>query len=146
MLRVSLAAYILLLSLTGPNPCCCTLARFVSNSTTWARARSHGNTQLSGCCCHKPGFDLRSGPRTPISNDRGKRCPCAKNLCHAIVPQPVELTDDMVRLGLDELPDEVRSHFFVAGNMLADVSRPDDIPPLLLSGRDLRIAICSWCC
>ena len=36
--------------------------------------------------------------------------------------------------------------FSVAGNMLADVSRPDDTPPLLLSGRDLRISICSWCC
>ncbi len=154
MLRATLAAYMLLLSLTGPNPCCCTLARFAVMSTAWARKGDTWSTQRRGCCGRQLvyGFakalgQFQSESRLPISNGPSSCCPCNKNLCHAIPSQSIALLHDLAPSGLDELIlDLACPHSFALTPVVVEAHRSDQPPRLARSGREIRIDICSWHC
>lgn len=154
MLRISLAAYLLLLSLTGPNPCCCTLARFAVMSTAWARKGDAWSPPTSSCCCRqlvydsqKTGAPSHSESQLPISSGPGNHCKCNKNLSHAVPSQSIVSLDNLVRSDLDELIFNLACpHSLVLTPVIAELHRSDQPLPLARSGREIRIDICSWHC
>lgn len=96
MTRYFLAAYMLLLSVCGPNVCCCSLARM----TSFIRSRSQlsNDTQSSLNCCSfeccqgtsEAGFNDDDAPRRDgLSNEPAQRhrCKC-KQLANAADPRP----------------------------------------------------------
>lgn len=154
MFRVIFAAYLLLLSLTGPVPCCCTLGRFVALATSWVKMSEHKRVQAPACCCHRrhsgtseeqqSGHDSKS--RAPSPGDPNPRCSCERNLCNAgPTRQPVFVVDQS-RSWLDVTSDLPATSWLQVKDFLAANVNRDNPPPGVRSGREIRIDIHSWRC
>lgn len=156
MCRFVLAAYMLLLSLTGPTSCCCSLARFAATITTLGNLGEPARLQVPGCCqspselagaenrrADGPGSDHgQPGPKLP-----SHRCKCVKNLCGGVPSQKLEVVIDQSRSLVDDLwLDLAAPLLLVADELLTPVAYFADTPPALLSGREIRVALCSWRC
>ena len=154
MSRYALAAYMLLLSLTGPNPCCCTLARFAALTTSWARTGENHGVQWPACCQGSLTSDSDdkqnespSGGRLPASKGPTERCQCEKSLCNAVPSPSTEFTIEMTRSWLDDLALNLAAPLMLeAGDYFAVAVYPDGTPPATRSGREIRVALHSWQC
>ena len=154
MFRYALAAQMLLLSLTGPNPCCCTLARFVAVATSWARTGEDKGVQTLGCCQRPLASDsdekqdeAQSGGRRPSPKGPTERCQCEKSLCNGVPTQSVEVVLEQSRSWLDDLTLNLAAPLRLeAGDFFAFAVPPEGIPPAARSGREIRIALHSWQC
>ena len=154
MFRYALVAYMLLLSLTGPNPCCCTLARFAALTTAWARTGENREVQWASCCQEQLASDSDdkqnespSGSPSPDSKLPTERCQCEKSLCN-VVPSPnTEFTIELHRSWLDDQTLTVATpRMLEAGADFSRVLSPDGTPPAARSGREIRVALHSWQC
>ncbi len=154
MFRYSLAAYMLLLSLMGPNPCCCTLARFAALTTSWARTGESQGVRWASCCQTQLASDSDdkqsespSGGRLPASKGPTERCKCVKSLCNAVPSPNTDFTIEMTRSWLGELALNLATPLILeAGDFFAMVGHPDGTPPAARSGREIRVALHSWQC
>jgi hypothetical protein len=152
MIRVTLFAYMLLLSLTGPSPCCCTLAQFVSSATAYLRDVDEVSFP-SGGCCHQcvPERDS-SGPHESSNNERrgsdcaGDDCHCPKSVLNGVTflfdANSVALrnSDDNVFLDSANWAGHVR---LIQRADSLRVSPPESAMP---SGRQMRVVLHSWRC
>ncbi len=149
MFRVVLAAYYLLLALAGPTPCCCSLSRLMTTITACVSSSDAVRFAWSDCCAptlddraENSSDDSEESPTAPLQ----QRCECVKNSLCAIPERGIVLPasdSDMLMeflllASLNELPTVVVED----GWLGSDVGTP----PLLKSGRALRIALCSWRC
>lgn len=154
MFRIALAAYMLLLSLTGPSPCCCKLARVAVTIASLGNVGEPAKLQVPGCCqgqlggaenkrADGPGSDDgQPGPKPP-----SHRCKCVKNLCGGVPSQRLEVVIDQSRSLVDDLwLGHVAPLVLVADELLTPVAYFSDTPPAPLSGREIRVALCSWRC
>ena len=154
MFRSALAAYMLLLSLTGPNPCCCTFARFAALTTSWARTGESQGVQWASCCQRQVASDSNekqnespSGGRLPASKGPTERCKCEKSLCNAVPSPSTEFTIEMNRSWLDDLTLNLATPLMrEAGDDFSMMVSPDGTPPAARSGREIRVAFHSWQC
>lgn len=153
MLRYALVAYILLLSLTGPNPCCCTLARFVELTMSWV---SHGHSAEIPCsaCCREQfaGTSTNVGDESqqlgwlPRSEGQSKRCQCDKSLCNAVPSQSSGLSGNQSCSSLDKLTLNLAGLLLLeVGEFSATEMYPGGSDPAH-SGREIRILNHSWQC
>ncbi len=153
MLRYALAAYILLLSLTGPNPCCCTLARAAEMAMSWVRTGTSRGIQCSACCQEQfvsalTNIEDESQPSgwLPRSEDPSKRCQCEKNLCNAVSSQSSGLSGHQSCSSLDELTLNLAAPLLLeVGEFSATEMYPGGTAPAR-SGRKIRIINQSWRC
>lgn len=149
MFRAVLAAYYLLLALAGPSPCCCSLSRLTT--TIAACVESSKTVRSTGSDCCTPSLNSRAENSTDDSEEspiapQHHRCECLKNAVCAIPERGIVLpaSDSGLLMGalllasLNELPT-----IFIQRDVLDSDS---STPPLLKSGRMLRIALCSWRC
>jgi hypothetical protein len=153
MLRATLVAYMLLLSLTGPDPCCCTLVRFAMMSTAWGRTSDDSSVPKRGCCCRRlvanDRRDLRGltwlGLLSSNSSGTNDCCHCKKNLCQAAPSENVPFAS--ARTDLEELIlDSACLHLLSVSLGDAEVHPRQEPPRLRPSGREIRIRMCSWHC
>lgn len=154
MFRYVLATYMLLLSLTGPNPCCCTLARFAALTTAWARTGDGQKVPWASCCQGQLTSDSDdkqnespAGGRLPASKLPTERCKCEKSLCNAVPSPSTDFTIEMTRSWLDDLALNLAAPLMrEAGDFFAMAVHPDGTPPAARSGREIRVALHSWQC
>ena len=154
MFRYTLAAYMLLQSLTGPSPCCCTLARFVAVATSWARTGEDKGVQSFACCqgpfasdSDEQQDESQSGDRQPRPKGPTNRCKCEKSLCNGVPTQSLEVVIEQSRSWLDDLTLNLAAPLMLeAGDFFAVVVYPGGTPPAARSGREIRVAFHSWQC
>lgn len=154
MFRFLLVGYLLLAAIAGNHPCCCSAARWLGWVQTWGGASDVVHPPISTCC--SSGAQLRSaitrralkaGPLTcEMGRSGGANCQCQSGPCQGVVPQPVPVPD-----GLAECSEPLPELFGLVGirPMQGPVTRRGKAvftPPPLLSGRSLRMALCSWHC
>lgn len=153
MLRHALATYILLLSLTGPNPCCCTLARFADLMTSCLVTCDSRGEPCAVCCQGQFGgaatnSEDQSQPACCLPGSEGpaKRCHCEKTLCNAAPSQNSRLNNEQSRSVPDALtlalaaPPVSQAGEFSTAEMFAGGT------DALRSGREIRIENQSWLC
>ena len=154
MFRYVLAANMLLLSLTGPNPCCCTLYRLVAVTTSWARTGGHSEVHGLSCCQQQfsdeldpQQSDAQPCQELPASKGPTKRCKCDKSFCNPIPSQSITFTFDLNRTWSDDLTLNLATSLMVElGDFSAIDVPPNGTPPAPRSGRDTRVALHSWQC
>lgn len=154
MFRCALAANMLLLSLTGPNPCCCTLGRFVAVITSWARTGEDRGVQGLVCCqrqlsdeSDEQQNDPQSGRGLPASKGPTEQCKCEKSLCSAVPAPSTNFTIELNRSWLDDLTLNLATPLMLeVGDCFAMAVHPSGTPPAARSGRDTRVALHSWQC
>ena len=149
MFRYALATYMLMLSLTGPNPCCCTLARFAALTTAWARTGDNQGVQWASCCQQQLASDSDDKQEKAPSHSRlpTERCKCEKSLCNTVPSPNTDFTIEMNRSWLDDLALNLAAPLMrEAGDFFAMVVHPDGTPPAARSGREIRVALHSWQC
>lgn len=144
MLRCLLTLVLLLITLTGVTPCCCSLARISREISSLINAKSVATTAKPSCC------QTRNLPQRESEQDQTpvpKPCQCAKTSCQSLPPDPLAITLETSRLAWDVIVYDFRPTLeeFVVDSLQseADVSRTG---PPSLTGRQLRIAHCSWRC
>lgn len=152
MPRYLLTAYMLLLSLTGPNPCCCTMARFASAIVT--AVNGNANIVPMSCCRgqvlrlqdQQLGSDGSKGQHNP--NPSGKHCKCEKSLCTWTSSEKLEVVVDSTGSWLSHLCLALSSPaLFDSSDLSTETSYASEPPwSAAPSGREVRIAICSWRC
>ena len=145
MYRVVFASYLLVLSLTGPSPCCCTLARVAAAVGSWTGIDQ--SRQWDSCCCSCPisgtaSRDLSGGQHQHPT----KPCQCER-LCSLVPSEKVAVPLDHTRVCLDSVAD-VSSWTMPDLALRADRSGALELSPpeTQPSGRALRIALGSWLC
>lgn len=150
MFRVVLAIYVLMLSLMGPSPCCCSVARVARTILSTMEIGENSEFQWPACC--QEGSDDTesgdSGDQSPFHSHRsGDHCKCVQSTCRALPTPPTEYTVDMSRSWLDHLILDVGSPVLseVVCSYPAD-HQPDEVLQALSSGREIRIELCSWVC
>lgn len=157
MFRYALAAYMLVLSLTGPNPCCCTLSRLVAMTTSWARTSDGQQVQWPSCCQEQVASNSDNKPDQPQSccrlpgspGSKGptERCKCEKSLCNAVPAPNTEFTIELNRSWWDELAVNLATPLMLeAGDLMTTAVQPDVAPFAIRSGREIRIELHSWRC
>lgn len=154
MLRIVLATYMLLLSLTGPSPCCCKLARVAATIASLGNVGEPAKLQVPGCCQGQwAGAENRrgDGPKShdgqPGPQNPANHCKCVKNLCGGAPSERLEFVIDQSRSLVDDLwLDHAAPLALVADELLMPVAYFADTPPAPLSGREIRVALCSWRC
>jgi hypothetical protein len=135
MFRAVLAIYLLLLSLTGPSPCCCTMARFAAIVISAADAGQQPPACCGGLLTGKS--QSQDNQQTPIPLD--KHCKCVKSVCANSSPQKLEVVIDASWSWLDHLCLELSSTSPLDPVDFASATAH-------FTGRDLRVALCSWRC
>ena len=161
MSRYLLAAYMLLLSVAGPNVCCCSLARLAGFISSGGQ-QSHGSGfQLSDCCvlncCQSPFQDAstdepsNSERSDGVANEKAPahHCKCG-NLANASDPRPpaefvIELNRSWV-LAIQHMPLSVTMPTTLDSGTPLGLALSDDAPHLSRSGREIRIDLHSWRC
>lgn len=149
MFRYALATYMLMLSLTGPNPCCCTFARFAALATSWAGTGENQGVQWASCCQQQLASDSDDKEDKAPSHSRlpTERCKCEKSLCNAVPSPSTDFTIEMNRSWLDDLALNLAAPLMrEADDIFAMVGHPDGTPPAARSGREIRVALHSWQC
>jgi hypothetical protein len=154
MFRVAFIALMLLQSLAGPNPCCCTLGRVAAITMSWMRL-SEGQRIQSSCCGEPLNVGESEGEQSEpqsccgLSGSKGptKHCKCHKSLCNAVPSPNSNFSTDVGRSWLDGLVLVLAAPLLLAtGEFVAIVAYPDGIPPATRSGREIRVALHSWQC
>lgn len=155
MFRIALIALMLLQSMTGPNPCCCTLGRLVAAVTSLTGlGGDYGISAYS--CCHM-GFEGALGADKTESESccqshgpkpAKERCKCQKGNCSAL---PLQITnvkiDDTSRSWIDHLALSLAAPLISeAVELFALAEYLEQMPPPLRSGRAKCIAFQSWQC
>lgn len=164
MVRIALAAYMLLLSLMGPNPCCCALSRFIAWQGTGTRAVEDRDASLPSCCQGHVASDSNSNSnhdRTVESDGElggresessspwpSERCRCSKSDCEALPPPSSELTVELARSWVAEmaLHYALPASAHVGELVEATARHARDADPARPSGREMRIQLSSWRC
>ena len=156
MFRIALTALMMLQSLTGPNPCCCTRGRMAAMTMSWTQLGGDHGIQSSSCCesqnVSESGDDqreLQSCCRPTGSRGPTKHCKCQKSRCNAVPSPSTSFTIDLNRSWLDDLAStlatplmpETGDFFF-----FAMVVYPDGSLPATRSGLEIRVALQSWQC
>lgn len=157
MFRVTLAAYLLMVSFTGPTPCCCTAARSVAMVLSWTSlVASSGDQDVAPrSCCRR---QLRGSsaaesdgpgkaPQPSPAGDPVRRCLCETSLCDAVRNSvPTLLVEgwhpapDCLTLAFAE------SVFSKARQSTTAAVNSGGVIFAARSGREIRIAFRSWCC
>lgn len=152
MFRYLLITHTLLLSLAGPNACCCIGTRVVLGATSWLWTGVDTNLQSFECCRHtvRTAADNRSdggqsGSHLSDSQSPTDHCRCSKNLSKGVPSQSVEVVAERSRSCLDEvaLSQDVQLIYGIAG-LSTDAVRPDETPPQVQLGREIRVRLHSW--
>lgn len=153
MFRIVLAAYMLMLSLTGPTPCCCKLARVAMTIASLGKVSNPANVQAFNCC-HRQLAGAVTGRGSGTGSDDGHtgpkptgRCKCVKHLCGGVPAHKLEVVIDQSRSPVDDLWLNLAAPILPAADeMYTPVAYSAGTPPEPLSGRELRVALCSWRC
>lgn len=153
MLRYALAVYFLLLSLTGPNPCCCTLAQFAELTLSWVRAGERQEVQCPTCCqvqffshSTENQDESQSACLLARSESPTRHCRCEKNVWNALSSQSFAVSSDHCRSSLDDLTLNVAASWLPeVGEIAAQELNPGGAVTAR-SGREIRIANHSWLC
>lgn len=148
MFRVVLATYTLMLSLMGPCPCCCSVARLAAAAMSTVGIENDGPT----CCQPQCGNAEDNSDDHLIdslreSQESGKQCQCVKSACEAVPPSLTKYTVDNSRSWFDSLvfaffapvPSDAEASSLVA-------ACPSRMPRATLSGREIRVTLQSWLC
>lgn len=154
MFRYLLATYMLLLSLAGPSPCCCALARVVNVAITWAASDDNQSVPWPSCCPEQLTTDTDDLPDetpsgSPLSGSKGssQRCKCEMSWCAAVPSPSSEVTIELDRSRLENLFALLATPLMLdVGNTRATGMRSDWASPPTLSGRAIRVAFHSWLC
>ena len=155
MLRYALAVYILLLSLTGPNPCCCTLARAAEMAMSWVSPGAGRGIPCPACCQEQfanavidnEGDDeAQSSGWLPRSEGPSKRCQCEKGWCNAIPSQSFGVGSDQSHLSLGDLILNFAAPLLLDAGDFSAAALPPGARAGARSGREIRIVNHSWLC
>lgn len=154
MFRIALTTLMLLQSLTGPDPCCCTLGRMAAMATSWAHLGRDYGIQYSSCCQSQNVSESgdhqgeeQSCCRPLGSKGPTKHCKCQKNLCNAVPSPNTDFTVDVSRSWLDGLALTLAAPVLLdVGEFFTSVMYPDGSMPATRSGREIRVALHSWQC
>ena len=156
MFRYVITTYMLLLSLTGPSPCCCTIARLVALTTSWMRTAQNDGFQLPPCCqkrlvgssdANKTKQRKCCGlPGSPTSNKApNTRCTCEKS--HAIASPKTVVSIATYRPWLDVFALSPDTPLLLAArDYFPRVAGSSSPPPAARSGRQIRAALQLWQC
>lgn len=148
MFRIALTAYLMLTSLTGFSPCCCTASRIVASIGIGKSPAGHTAT----CCGHFGGCEEEDQDPKPDSLESSPlqaphRCQCVKNTCGGVPSQKIEMivgqAESWLLNGCLVPADLYRGLVCVENVSLADLR---ESPPVASSGRELRVSLCSWRC
>lgn len=150
MFRYLLATCMLLLSLAGPNPCCCMLARVVNVATSWATADENQSAQCPSCCQEQLTTDTdETQPGSPLSESQGssERCMCEKSWCASAPSPSSEVAIELDRSKLEDLFALLATPLMLdVGNVFTTVMRSDWASPPTRSGRAICVEFHSWQC
>jgi len=154
MFRYSFAIYLLLINLTGPAPCCCTMARFFEMVTGGILPASCNRPVALPCCSGT--LTVRATASTAPtdepnrSTDRG--CPERTCHCESLVSveaaAPVTIMADQARAWLTDLASVmgVIARFDASADSDCRDQQSTDCPRAVPSGRETRVAIGSLIC
>jgi len=153
MFRSLLVIYLLLLTLAGPSPCCCTLARFVAMSMS--RSQADGQDVEFNTCCHRHIVDVShedkdgcpSGQPSRSSNGPTQGCKCQKNVCAAAPEHKTHFTVELNRSWLDGIAGHLdHTPAFELSRVIVDEMSLHETLDSPRTGREIRIEIHSWRC
>lgn len=154
MFRHLLTAYMLLLTATGANPCCCSLSRLVAMVGTASGGADCLEAAIPSCC--GSGLVIRPSrvqqtpdqASSPHEEQHAPKhsCACVSKACKSLPPERSAIVDHS-RSWLDH----VDVHWAVSRILLiSDVHEwaffAATASPPSRTGRDTRIALCSWRC
>lgn len=155
MFRHLLTAYMLLLTATGANPCCCSLSRLVGMVRT-ASGDAHCLDAAVPACCGG-GLVVHSSRAEQLPEQVGSAsedqrvpkhsCACVSKACKSLAPERSAIVVDHSRSWLDHIClDCAASQALVTAdaNDWAFFAVAAPLPPT--TGREMRIALCSWRC
>lgn len=154
MFRIALVTYMLLLSLTGPSSCCCKLAQMTTTIASLGGVGEQAMPHVPGCCQSQSlGGASRRENRTGSENGQTnpkhpfRPCQCVKNLCGGVPSRKLDVVIDQSRSLVDDLwLDHTAPLAFVAYDLMTPAAYFACSPPPSLSGREVRVALCSWRC
>jgi hypothetical protein len=155
MFRYTLTAWMLVLALSAPRPCCCSLARLAAMGASWATTGAAEGMQLPGCCQRRfasNSKDEQKGPRSsgqvPSSNGPIGGCKCERNLFGAVLTQNSEVAIERSCSWLDDLALSVANplNLEVCDFLLATAVHSHGTPPAARSGREILVAVQRWLC
>ena len=161
MPRYLLAAYMLLLSVTGPNLCCCSLAQMtVFFGGTSQPSKGLGVAPLDCCaftCCQEPPQSVstddsdESEQPNGISDENTPRHHCrCRHLANAADPRPttefaVELNRSWV-FAIQHMPVSVLVPMTCETDTASGLTLAASVPYASRSGREIRIDFHAWRC
>lgn len=154
MFRYLLVTHMLLLSLTGPNPCCCTFARIASKVASWGGLSESKDVLRLSCCKDQFGSTIDVQPdesqpeaRQLVPKVPAERCRCEKSLCNGVPAQRVDVVGEQSRSWLDDVCRNLAAPLVLeTDDFFSMVVHPDETPPATRSGREIRVALHSWQC
>ena len=154
MFRFTLATYMLLLSLTGPNLCCCTVTRFVEVAESLAKTRDDQGTGGRSCCQGRHEIAADQKRDDPKSIDRvsrqktpPKHCKCLQRVCSAIPTSKNDFVLRFSRSDFDQFTFDLAAPFlFETGDIRPVSVGRHGRAPTTRSGREIHIDIHSWRC
>lgn len=154
MFRYLLTAYMLMLTATGANPCCCTLSRLVGMVTTIGGTHCvavPGPTCCGGASMARPSLVSQTpegiGQTSEEQHAPKHSCPCFSKSCKSLPPERSAVVVDHSRSWLDHICLD-----WAASQVLVTVDANEwaffavVAPPPPPTGRQMRIALCSWRC
>lgn len=152
MFRIVLAIYVLMLSLMGPSPCCCSIGRAARTVLSTFDLTGNRDAEWSPCCKAERNQTLHedSSNHSPVYSDSdysGDCCECKQSVCSALPKPPVDHTVELPRSWSDHLTLGVSSPVLFAYVQSARaLLLPDTVLYATSSGREIRISLCSWVC
>lgn len=153
MLRYTLAIYLLLINLTGPSPCCCTIARFLAAvSGEMLPTSSCGPGAFSCCSGASTPAPITNAPNRDHHRSTGHGSPQHKCHCGSLVSveadAPITITPDQSRAWLDDMAGvmDIPTCFEICVSSFCLDHRSTDQPTAVFSGRDTRVAMSSLLC
>lgn len=102
MIRIATTLWFVVLSLLGPQACCCTFSKLMAAKSESAQTQNHDATKHSCCRDHHP-----AGAKTPAKKPGHRhepdQCPCKKGSDkQRALPSPLKSFDDGTILQLLE--------------------------------------------
>lgn len=149
MFRIIFTAYLAVVALMGFNPCCCTLVRLVAVVGLGQAQGGH----IHSCCSviensgEKNAASKSDGVKTKPLQER-QRCVCAKHAsCCSL--QSLKVVKDRAQADAWLSNVQLVSVDFLSGSL--DIKTKiggflGSPPSALLSGRSVRVTLCSWRC
>ncbi len=155
MFRHLLTAYMLLLTATGANPCCCSLSRLVGMVRTASGGADCLDAATPVCC--GGGLAIRSSRNQSSPDQVGSAsedqhapnhsCACVSKACKSLPPERSAVIVDYARSWLDCIClDWAASQTLLTADADAWALFAVVAPPPPSTGRETRIALCSWRC